>query len=462
MFILKFKKLISLLKNNKLDDSYVFSMELLKKYPQQPQIYTILAKICFKKNELNQCKKFLLALFSLPDWYKEKIVREILEITNWKMLCSNKYYCKEPKFSPNGEKIVFVCVSRDTNDDGLINNSDCGGIYITDRNGKEIHCIVEDSYYNLSPVFSPNGRYICYFSAREDTNGDGIIDNRDKFGLYIFDLINGEEKLLVDNIYSPKHPSFSSDGQKIVFSCWATPNAKSGIYEIGLKNLTLKTLIKEDYENISPLYSKDNRYLLYSSFRGLDEVLVGSGPGYNSGIYIKDLYNEKEIMVASPKYINTFPIFSNDGKKIAFLSKRRDTNNDGIINSLDNDGIYVFDIETKKEYCVHSDKYYNKFINFTYDDKYLVFLSTSHKDHERFSRDFFEYKGIYMCRINGKDLKQVVSEKFYGCSSPNVSPKRYEVVYTSFRKNTLRGLYLAYLFNLPTKEEILEIIKQNI
>ncbi len=462
MFILQFKKLISLLKNNKLDDGYKFGMELLKKYPQEPQIYTALAKICFKKDELNQCKKFLLALLSLPDWYKEEVVKEILEITNWKMLCPNQYYCKEPRFSNDGEKIVFVCVSRDTNGDGMINNFDCGGIYITDRNAKEIYRIVEDRYYNLYPVFSPDRRYICYFSAREDTNGDGVIDNKDMFGLYIFDLVNGEEKLLVKNIYSPKRPSFSSDGEKIVFSCWSSPTAKSGIYEINIKTFTLKTLVKEDYENIFPSYSKDNRYLLYSSFRSHNGTTIGSGPSYHSGIYIKDLFSENEIEVASPKYINTFPIFSNDGKKIAFLSKRRDTNNDGVINPLDNDGIYIFDIETKKEYCVHSDKSYNKFINFTYDDKYIVFLSTWHRYDKKFNRDYFEYKGIYMCKVNGKDLKQVVSEKFYGCSSPNVSPKRYEVVYTSFRKNTLRGLYLAYLFNLPTKEEMAEIIKQNI
>jgi len=462
MFILQFKKLIGLLKNNKLDDGYVFAMELLRKYPHKPQIYTTLAKICFKKNELNQCKKFLLALFSLPDWYKEKIVKEILEITNWKMLCSNQYYCREPKFSADGEKIVFVCVSRDTNGDGVIDNFDCGGIYITDRDTKEIHCIVEDCYYNLSPIFSPDGRYICYFSAREDTNGDGMIDNKDMFGLYIFDLINGEEKLLVKNIYSPKHPSFSNEGERIVFSCWSSPNAKSGIYEVNLKTFTLKTLVKEDYESVSPSYSKDNRYLLYSSFRSLNETSTSGGPGYNSGIYIKDLFTEDEVEVASPKYINTFPVFSNDGKKVAFLSKRRDTNKDGIINSLDNDGIYIFDIETKKEYCVHSDRYYNKFINFTCDDKYLVFLSNWHRYNKEFNRDYFEYKGIYMCKINGKDLRQVVSEKFYGCSSPNVSPKRYEVVYTSFRKNTLRGLYLAYLSNLPTKEEVVEIVKQNI
>jgi hypothetical protein len=35
---------------------------------------------------------------------KEKIVRKIFELTNWEMLVSNKYFCKEPQFSPECDR----------------------------------------------------------------------------------------------------------------------------------------------------------------------------------------------------------------------------------------------------------------------------------------------------------------------------------------------------------------------
>jgi hypothetical protein len=37
---------------------------------------------------------------------KEKIVRKILELTNWKILVSNKYFCKEPQFSSKCDRFA--------------------------------------------------------------------------------------------------------------------------------------------------------------------------------------------------------------------------------------------------------------------------------------------------------------------------------------------------------------------
>lgn len=460
MFIIKFHNLIKLLHNNKLEEAYRFGSELVNKYPVNPSIYTILAKISLRKNNLDECKKWLTKLTLLPNWYNKKTLWEILEITNWKMLMPNKYLCKEPQFSHDGQKIVFVCATRDTNGDGVINNDDLTGIYITDTEGRKTECIVEDKYYNSSPVFSPDGRYICFLSARRDTNGDNKINSKDWQGLYLLDLKSGEERLLIEDIYRPKHPSFSPDGRKIIFSCWRSTTAKSGIYEIDLKDFSLKTLVPDTYESVFPSYSPDGKYILYVSFCTAEDTF--GGPMQPCAIMIKNLSTDEVFCVSPAEYINSFPVFSHNGKKIAYLSKRRDTNNDGVINSLDNDGLYVYNLARKKEKCIHPDKYYNKYINFTYDDKYIVFLSTWHSVYKEVGKDFFEYKGVYMIKSNGGKPKQIVSDKYYGSHSPCVSPTKYEVVYTSFRKGTLRGLYLAYLDRFPTKDEMIKIIQHNL
>lgn len=462
IFKSKYDKIYSLIEQNRLDEAYSLTKNLLNKNLLDPNIYLILAEICFKKNNFAECKEILLKLLLLPNWYKEKIVRKILELTNWKMLVPNNYFCKEPQFSSDGEKIVFCCATEDTNNDGKITNDDCAGIYIVDKNGQEIKEVVPNKYYNSLPCFSPDGEYICFLSARRDTNGDGKIDSKDAQGLYLLNLKTGQEQLLIEDIYRPKHPSFSPDGKKIIFSCWQKPDptAKSGIYMINLSNWTIVNLVVEKYESVFPLFSPNGEYIVYSSFCASEEFY--GGPQQKCGIFIKELATNNVIPVASPEYINSFPVISHDSKKIAFLSKRRDTNNDGVINSLDNDGIYIFDIKKKKEYCAHSDEYYNKYINFTYDDKYIVFLSTSHKKEKQRYKEYFEYKGVYMKKLLRGKCMEIVSPRFYGSQSPNVSPTSYEVVYTSFRKNTLRGLYLAYLNKIPTKEEIKWIINKNL
>ncbi|MCS7150831.1 MAG: hypothetical protein NZ928_00370 [Endomicrobia bacterium] len=460
MFIIKFRRLINLLRENRFDLAYKFGLELVKNYPLKTSVYTVLAKVCLRKNDLNECKKWLSKLLLLPNWYNKKTVQEILEITNWKMLMPNKYFCKEPKFSNDGDKIVFVCATRDTNNDGVINNDDFCGIYSIDRNSNRLECLVEDKYYNSSPVFSPDGKYICFLSARRDTNSDNRIDSKDWQGLYLLNLQTGEERLLVEDIYQPKHPSFFPDGSKVIFTCWRSPNAKSGVYEINLNDFSLKTLVPDTYESVFPSYSPDGKHILYSSFCKSEDAV--GGPEHHCAIVLKNLFTSEITCICPAEYISSFPVFSHDGKKIAYLSKRRDTNRDGVINSLDNDGMYIYNLARRKERCIHSDRYYNKYINFTYDDKYIVFLSTWHSKYKEIGRDFFEYKGIYMIKITGGKVRQIVSDKYYGSHSPCVSPTRYEVVYTSFRKNTLRGLYLAYLDRLPTREEIVEIVNKNL
>jgi|GEM_PF-4235566 len=65
-----------------------------------------------------------------------------------------------------------------------------------------------------------------------------------------------------------------------------------------------------------------------------------------------------------------------------------------------------------------------------------------------------------MKKLLSKKCIEIISPKFYGCQMPNVSPTSYEVVYTSFRKDTLRGL--AYLNKIPSKEEMRQIINNNL
>ncbi|MFQ3579733.1 MAG: hypothetical protein SNJ71_06310, partial [Bacteroidales bacterium] len=361
--------------------------------------------------------------------------------------------------SPDGEKILFVAATRDTNNDGRINVADRGGIFVVNRNGEGLKCLVSDEYYNTSPKFSPDNRYIVFLSARRDTNNDKIIDNKDDCGMYLLDTVTGEEKLLIKDSHKPKHPSFSPDGEKIIFTCWQTVDSCSGVYEIDIKTLNVKTLVKEFFEHAFPTYSPDGTKIAYSSWRG-EYFTYGSAMGH-SAICVKDLCSMEEIQITSGEYIDSFPIFSNDGRYVAYLSKRRDTNNDGVINSLDNDGIYIYDLLKRREFVVHSDNFYNKYINFAADNKNIVFLTCGNKKDVSY-RSFFEFKGIYKCDFKGENFEQIVSEKYYGCASPSTSPKHNEVVFTAFRKDTMRGLYLAYIDNFPSEDEMKNIIKKNL
>ena len=62
----------------------------------------------------------------------------------------------------------------------------------------------------------------------------------------------------------------------------------------------------------------------------------------NRGIYIVNLETEKEQQVTNEDFPNYSALFSPDSEKIAFLSIHTDSNKDEKLTTNDNKGIYIF------------------------------------------------------------------------------------------------------------------------
>jgi len=458
----KLEKGIDFLKTGKYDDAIGHFLQMVSKDPKDCGAQFYLAKAYFKKNDIAKTKENLLKCLELRP--SEDVIKEITEITNYKKTSSDQYYNTYLNFSSDGKKIIFTSVRRDTNGDGRINHLDNGGIYVMDADGKNEKQIVEDKHINSDCSFSPDGKYAVYLSCRRDTNGDGKIDNKDAAGIYVFNLDSGEEQLLVtDEIYNKK-PVFSSDGQSIIFCGWRRFGGNSGIYSVDVKTKIVTELVPDLYENTSPAISNDGNYILYSSWRddtnGDGKIDIRDA----SAIYLTDIKNKQTTRLTKDSFDNSFPEFSPNGKKIVYLSRRCDTNNDGKINSLDFSGVYIMDIEKKVAEEVVSDNFFNKFVSFTKDGESVVFLGSWRRKYrlkDKEIRDIFENKGIYLVNIRTKKTEALVSEKYYSSSLPQVSSNN-KVAYLSWRKNTRRGIFIRDIYRLPSLFELKEIIEQNL
>lgn len=435
---------------------------LIKKNIRLPESYLNIAKCYFKLGNLAEVKINLHKALDLK--YSNDFTHRILEITNWKMLASYNYFNNWPVFSPDGRTLAYVSARQDTNKDGKIDALDCGGIFLVDIDTGNEKCVVLDNYFNSQPVFSSDGRKLVYLSVRKHMQDDSdIVDHQANPGLYMLDLETMREVELLDDSYRAKHCTFTPDGKKLIFSCWRPRDSNSAIYEYDIHNHKMEVLVTSNYENTFPSVSNNGKRLVFSAWRrdtnkdGLVNIRD------NSGIYIKDLDYGVESIIASDEYNNAFPTFSPDGNKILFLSVRNDTNEDGVINSLDNPGIYIYDLIREKERCVVSDEHFNKFASFTPDGRGVVFLSSWRgASVDREVRDYFENKGIYMLSLSNGLVKQVVSDKHYGCRYPVISPDGDKVTYISWRKNTNRGIFLADLNRLPDREELHKFIDENL
>ncbi|MFA5779273.1 MAG: hypothetical protein WC947_03980 [Elusimicrobiota bacterium] len=458
----KLEKGIDFLKTGKYDDAIGHFLQMVSCDSKDCNAQFCLAKSYFKKNDIAKTKENLLKCLELqPD---EEIIKEMVEITNFKKISSDQHYNTYLNFSSDGKKIIFTSVRRDTNGDGRVNHLDNGGIYVINSDGQNERQIVEDNYINSDCSFSPDGKSAVYLSRRRDTNNDGKIDNKDSAGIYIFDLEHGNEQLLVtDEIYNKK-PIFSSDGQSVVFCGWRRFGGNSGIYSVDVKTKIITELVPDLYENTSPTISNDGNYILYSSWR--DDTNGDGKIDFRdaSAIYMTDIRNKQAVRLTKDNFDNSFPEFSPNGKKIIYLSRRRDTNGDGKIDSLDFSGVYVMDVGSKISEEIVPDNFFNKFISFTKDEENIVFLGSWRRKYRlkgKEIRDIFENKGIYIVNVKTKKTEMLVSDKYFSSSMPQVSSNN-KLAYLSWRKHTRRGIFIRDIYKLPSVFELKEIIEQNL
>ncbi|MEW6556138.1 MAG: tetratricopeptide repeat protein [Elusimicrobiota bacterium] len=464
MFLFKsnLEKGIEILNTGKYDNAISHFSAMLSKNPDNCEAQFYLAKAYLKKGDTVKTKENLLRCIELKA--SDEIIQNITEITNYKKISSDQFYNTYLSFSNDGKKIVFISARRDTNNDGRLNHLDNGGVYIIDTNGRNEKQIVDDRYINSDCSFSPDGRYVIYLSRRRDTNNDGRIDSKDSPAIFIFDLEKGDEQVLVsDEIYNKK-AVFSPNGKSVVFCGWRRLGGNSGIYSVDIKTKIISELVPDLYENTLPSISNNGQFVLYASWR-----TDTNGDGKidfrdASSVYLTDITTKVTVQLTKDRFDNSFPEFSPDNKKIVYLSRRRDTNNDGKIDSLDFSGVYVLDIDKKIPEEIVSDNFFNKFPTFTGNIENIVFLGSWRRKYrikDEVVRDLFENKGVFIVNLKTKKTDTLVNDNYFSSSLPQVS-KTNKVAYLSWRKTTRRGIFIRDIFKLPSLSELKEIIQENL
>lgn len=101
-----------------------------------------------------------------------------------------------PKFSPNGEKILFIS-DRDYQPE----------IYVMDSDGSNQTRLTNSPSYDLDPIWSPDGEKIAFISNRT-----GFFD------VYVMNADGSNKIRITDSPAFDVSPVWSPDGEKILFS----------------------------------------------------------------------------------------------------------------------------------------------------------------------------------------------------------------------------------------------------
>jgi Tol biopolymer transport system component len=153
-----------------------------------------------------------------------------------------------------------------------------------------------------SPEWSPDGDRIVY-----ESNESG------SFQVWVMDADGGNQTQLTDDPdFEGFQPSFSPDGQSIVFSRCASPLGFMAFCDIAVMDAdgdNLQTILSDGHwSNVRPGYSPDGDQISFSSSRG----------GLQSAVWVMDADGSDPERLTPPRLRAMWPDWAPDGEHILF------------------------------------------------------------------------------------------------------------------------------------------------
>jgi len=231
------------------------------------------------------------------------------------------YECSTGEGPYLNSKIAFIDESRKI----------VKSVKIMDIDGHNVKSIFDKSTICLSPRFSPNGRYMTYFSypvkfskiRRRNVLAPGKV--------FIVDLKNRTMRSIIIKgmQYAPR---FSNDSRKIIFS--RTIKGASCICTYDLETKKIEQITKPFLRSIdtSPCFSKNNDKIVFNSDRtGSQQIYTMNSDGSNmtrissgEGRYATPVWSPRNDYIAFTKMLNgTFyiGIMKPDGTRERMLAE---------------------------------------------------------------------------------------------------------------------------------------------
>jgi Tol biopolymer transport system component len=281
-------------------------------------------------------------------------------------LTSNDVIARLAAWSPEGGRIAYNVATDQGNE--ILN--------IMDANGSNNFVVNNDC---SDPVWSPNGNSIACISGSRFPG----------YAIYIIDVISKKAKRVVEQTHGII--SWSPDGQNIAYNLGMPGDEISNIFLLNVNENTQPTQLTSDLSRDSePEWSPDGKYILFSSKRtGVNQIYImnadgtheyalteGDRPNFdakwspdgtkivfvslrhektkcplyknpcNSEIYIMNADGSDQTRLTNSPGKDSSPVWSPDGKQIAFMSLHDEPNYKKCYNC--NSEIYIMNIEDQK------------------------------------------------------------------------------------------------------------------
>jgi Tol biopolymer transport system component len=215
-------------------------------------------------------------------------------------------------------------------------------IIVADLMAGRMEKTIMSSSANSAPQVSNDGTVVLFLSFRDDTNGDGKIDERDAYAVY---LRTGEKERVVAKAQeTPRTFLMSADGSAIAFTRVLGDTNKDGkrdaqdaaqmVYQKASGEMLYESAKEADEWPLA--LSKDGKKLVYARFP--------HGKAGNYAILLRD--GERDVTVSPADRANAYLGFNESFTLLYFTVASKDSDGNGAIDYRDRAALAVYEIKS--------------------------------------------------------------------------------------------------------------------